>query len=430
MAVIGLDLGGTKIAGAVFDADGRVIAEHDALLGRRAGAEVGALLRRCAQPADGPGAGHRCRRHLGARHQPREDAVASGRRTSRDGRTIRCATKSGPRCRTSRCRSWWRPTGRAASWARRGAARRAAAATPVFLTVGTGIGAGIMADGRILHGAHDIAGAVGWLALDRPWDERYRACGCFEHYASGDGIARYARELLAARRDASRAAGTGGCRDADGARRLCGVRRRRRGRRGGAATCRRVVGHGDGEPGEPAEPERIIFGGGVFGPAVRFLDDIAREARHWAQPISIEQVVLAPSALGGRAAVHGAGHSPCARPAPATPHDLSQAARLCRGVHRHAAVRHFPARGGLTAPARSPRASRSTALPAARSCRCCRSVARRVADLRPIVDRFGYKGPLLASAVVVIAGLEALAFAPSVAVLRTAIVAVGFGAAS
>ncbi|MBI5600024.1 MAG: MFS transporter [Gemmatimonadetes bacterium] len=45
----------------------------------------------------------------------------------------------------------------------------------------------------------------------------------------------------------------------------------------------------------------------------------------------------------------------------------------------------------------------------------------------PIVDRFGYKLLLVVSALVMIAGLEALAFAPSVGVLRLAILAIGFG---
>jgi fucose permease len=45
----------------------------------------------------------------------------------------------------------------------------------------------------------------------------------------------------------------------------------------------------------------------------------------------------------------------------------------------------------------------------------------------PIVDRFGYKLLLVLNALIVLAGLEALAFAPSVGVLRLAILAIGFG---
>lgn len=45
----------------------------------------------------------------------------------------------------------------------------------------------------------------------------------------------------------------------------------------------------------------------------------------------------------------------------------------------------------------------------------------------PVVDRLGYRTPLAASAILVVAGLEAMAFAPTVSVLRLAILGVGFG---
>jgi fucose permease len=45
----------------------------------------------------------------------------------------------------------------------------------------------------------------------------------------------------------------------------------------------------------------------------------------------------------------------------------------------------------------------------------------------PLVDRFGYRSLLTASAVLVVAGLELLAFAPSVGVVRGAVFAIGVG---
>src|SRR5678810_995824 len=43
----------------------------------------------------------------------------------------------------------------------------------IFLAVGTGIGAGIVVDGNVLHGANDIVGAIGWMALHHPYKEEY-----------------------------------------------------------------------------------------------------------------------------------------------------------------------------------------------------------------------------------------------------------------
>jgi len=54
-------------------------------------------------------------------------------------------------------------------------------------------------------------------------------------------------------------------------------------------------------------PEKIIFGGGVFGPATELIPDIKREAEKWAQPISMKQVSFEASALAGDAGVYGAG---------------------------------------------------------------------------------------------------------------------------
>lgn len=73
----------------------------------------------------------------------------------------------------------------------------------IYLAVGTGIGAGILIDGRVLHGNHDIAGASGWMALQYPYTEEYIPVGCFEYYASGNGIATQARRALRCARNYS-----------------------------------------------------------------------------------------------------------------------------------------------------------------------------------------------------------------------------------
>lgn len=54
---------------------------------------------------------------------------------------------------------------------------------------------------KAAKGAHDIAGAIGWSALNRPFESKYSSYGCFEYFASGEGIARVARDFLQKQQD-------------------------------------------------------------------------------------------------------------------------------------------------------------------------------------------------------------------------------------
>lgn len=81
---------------------------------------------------------------------------------------------------------WWR-----------GAAQGARQA--IGVTLGTGVGGGLILDGRLYHGASDVAGEVGHMTIDA--NGRRCACGndgCLEAYASGPAIARRAVEALRA----------------------------------------------------------------------------------------------------------------------------------------------------------------------------------------------------------------------------------------
>lgn len=74
----------------------------------------------------------------------------------------------------------------------------------VGLTIGTGIGGGIVLDGKIFHGASDVAGEIGHASIDQ--SGRLCKCGnygCLEAYASGPAIAKRAVEGLVAGSDSS-----------------------------------------------------------------------------------------------------------------------------------------------------------------------------------------------------------------------------------
>ncbi|MBW3556869.1 MAG: ROK family protein [Actinobacteria bacterium] len=73
----------------------------------------------------------------------------------------------------------------------------------VFVTLGTGIGGGMVLGGRLYRGANGYAGEIGHMVVD----PRGPACpcgrrGCWERFASGSGLGRLAREAARAGRAA------------------------------------------------------------------------------------------------------------------------------------------------------------------------------------------------------------------------------------
>ncbi len=66
----------------------------------------------------------------------------------------------------------------------------------VFLTFGTGLGAGIIANGQIYAGTNDNGGEVGHIRLSEWGPVGYGKAGSFEGFASGGGIAQMAKILL------------------------------------------------------------------------------------------------------------------------------------------------------------------------------------------------------------------------------------------
>lgn len=302
MPVAGIDLGGTKLAVAVFSDNGDMLHRESVLLAGRAGSAVGAFIAsRITDLVENhgcesvgicvPGIYRASRGTVWAPNIPGWDdyplldelsAVAGIRHVAIDSDRAACILGE--------------------TW--RGASRGARDA--IFLAVGTGIGAGILCDDRIVRGHGDVAGAIGWLALDRPFAPRFARHGCFEDQASGPGLVRVAVDLIADDPDylgplvtitllnASHIfdAYAKGDRIAlktiDNAIELWGM---------AAANLVSLF-----------NPEMIVFGGGVFGPATQFLDRIKAQARLWAQPIAIEQVRLVASALGSDAGLYGAGY--------------------------------------------------------------------------------------------------------------------------
>jgi glucokinase len=67
----------------------------------------------------------------------------------------------------------------------------------VFLTMGTGLGAGIIANGILYRGACDAAGEIGHVRLTRTGPVGYHKSGSVEGWASGGGLAQAASAVVA-----------------------------------------------------------------------------------------------------------------------------------------------------------------------------------------------------------------------------------------
>ncbi|EFQ83415.1 glucokinase [Aeromicrobium marinum DSM 15272] len=184
---VGVDVGGTKIAAGVVDHDGRIVARGRITTPTEASAIPGAVAALVHEVAGGAGV----------------DTVGVGAAgfIAADRRTVRFAPnidwEDEPLAATLEplvgATVVVENDANAAAWGefRFGAGR--AHDDLLLVTVGTGVGGGIVSAGQLLRGAHGIAAEVGHLCLVP--DGRACPCGqrgCLEQYASGTALVRSA----------------------------------------------------------------------------------------------------------------------------------------------------------------------------------------------------------------------------------------------
>jgi glucokinase len=175
--------------------------------------------------------------------------------------------------------------------ARRGAGR--GVASFVCVTVGTGVGAAIVLEGRLYRGATDGAGEIGHLAAAA--DGAPCGCGrhgCLETIASGRAIAARAREAGAAVASAAEVFAAAAAGDPACAR---VVREAVTALAGGLAILVNVL-----------NPGVIAIGGGVAAAGAALLDPLREAVRRSAWAPGAEAVRIVPAALGPRAGAIGA----------------------------------------------------------------------------------------------------------------------------
>lgn len=174
----------------------------------------------------------------------------------------------------------------------------------IMATLGTGVGGGIIVDGKIVAGAHGAGGEIGHSIVDRD-EEEICNCGnkgCLEQYTSATGIVRVAKRMLAASDETSSLRGMENLTAKDVldafkagdslavtiVEHVCDLL-------GGALAVFAAV----------VDPETIVIGGGVSKAGKPLTDCIQKYYSKYAFPSCKEtQIVLAE--LGNDAGIYGA----------------------------------------------------------------------------------------------------------------------------
>ncbi len=178
----------------------------------------------------------------------------------------------------------------------------------IYMTVSTGIGGGIIINGRIYRGSHGNAGEIGHMTIKS--DGPRCGCGnfgCLEALASGTAIAREAAEGIRTGMTTSLREKANGD-PAKVTARLVGEALRE-----GDSFAREVIhqaanylGIGLANLVDIFDPEIIVIGGGVSRIGEELFEPARETMRERALPAVVKDVKIAPALLGGDSGVLGA----------------------------------------------------------------------------------------------------------------------------
>ena len=178
----------------------------------------------------------------------------------------------------------------------------------VGMTIGTGIGGGLILNGELYHGASDVAGEIGHTTIDSTG----RRCkcgnyGCLEAYASGPATAERAREALAGGEPSSLIALSGGDPSNITAQMVYEASK------AGDALAYQVVQETARFIGTAIanllnifNPEVVVLAGGVVQAGDQLFAPLRAEVRRRAFKPAVDACRIVPGALGGSAGVVGA----------------------------------------------------------------------------------------------------------------------------
>jgi glucokinase len=304
MSVLGIDIGGTKLAAGIVDAEGKILARG----------EVPTIAREGLEPVLGRiiGLGRDLLKRAGGETAVRRIGIGcAGPVDIRAGKVFTPPNLPGwievPLVQRVEAGlglpAVLENDANAAALGefRYGAGR--GARSLVYLTVSTGIGGGIILDGKVWHGLKDAAGEAGHMTVCP--DGPLCGCGnrgCLEAMASGPSIARRAREAVAGGR-ATRLREVPEPTSADVVRLA----------KEGDDVAREVwdlavgyLGIGVAAVITILAPERVVLGGGVTTAGDFLFDPLRAEVRRRVKLVPVESVPILPAALGPDVGILGA----------------------------------------------------------------------------------------------------------------------------
>lgn len=177
----------------------------------------------------------------------------------------------------------------------------------VCMTIGTGIGSGIVLDGKLVRGATNVAGELGHIKLSVN-DGPLCGCGdygCLEAYASGPAIVKMAQEYIMGGKSAK-------FKEIAKGEELTPYIVAQAAEQGDAVAKRiyakigEYVGIGLVSVINLLNPEKIIIGGGVAGAGDILFNPIRKVVKERAMTVAGSAVEIVPAQLGNNAGVIGA----------------------------------------------------------------------------------------------------------------------------
>ena len=175
----------------------------------------------------------------------------------------------------------------------------------IMVTLGTGVGGGVIIDEKIVAGKHGLGGEIGHIHIR---DEETEKCncggiGCVEQIGSATGIAREARRKMAASDEPSSMRAFG---DAVTAKDV--LDEAKKGDKMAlevVETVGRYLGMTLAQLAMTVDPQMFVIGGGV-SKAGQFLIDVITKYYNYYTPISENKAVIGLAKLGNDAGIYGA----------------------------------------------------------------------------------------------------------------------------